>query len=46
MEKAGLPELWKPFVTGELEVVVVPGKHVTMVNEPMCAASPPPSGSP
>jgi thioesterase domain-containing protein len=33
-EKAGLPELWKPLVTGELEVVVVPGAHVTMVNEP------------
>ena len=33
-EKVGLPELWKPFVTGELEVVVVPGTHLTMVNEP------------
>jgi thioesterase domain-containing protein len=33
-EKADLPGLWKPFVTGELEVVVVPGAHVTMVNEP------------
>jgi amino acid adenylation domain-containing protein len=33
-EKADLPGLWKPFVTGELEVVVVPGTHLTMVNEP------------
>jgi thioesterase domain-containing protein len=33
-EKAGLPELWKPFVTGELDVVVVPGTHLSMVNEP------------
>jgi pristinamycin I synthase-3/4 len=33
-EKADLPGLWKRFVTGELEVVVVPGMHVTMVNEP------------
>ncbi|HEX2190626.1 MAG TPA: condensation domain-containing protein, partial [Longimicrobiaceae bacterium] len=33
-ENAGLPELWKPLVTGELEVVVVPGTHLTMVNEP------------
>ncbi|HEX2209323.1 MAG TPA: thioesterase domain-containing protein, partial [Longimicrobium sp.] len=33
-ENAGLPGLWKPYVSGELEVVVVPGTHVTMVNEP------------
>ncbi|HEX2081381.1 MAG TPA: hypothetical protein VHG08_26995 [Longimicrobium sp.] len=33
-ENAGLPELWKPFVTGELEVVVVPGTHLTMISEP------------
>jgi amino acid adenylation domain-containing protein len=33
-EKADLPGLWKPFVSGELEVVIVPGSHVTMVNEP------------
>ncbi|HVH12665.1 MAG TPA: thioesterase domain-containing protein, partial [Longimicrobium sp.] len=32
--QADLPGLWKPFVSGELEVVVVPGSHVTMVNEP------------
>jgi amino acid adenylation domain-containing protein len=33
-EKVGLPDLWKPFVSGELEVVFVPGSHVTMVAEP------------
>ncbi|HST63409.1 MAG TPA: amino acid adenylation domain-containing protein [Longimicrobium sp.] len=33
-ETTDLPGLWKPFVTGALEVVVVPGTHVTMVNEP------------
>jgi amino acid adenylation domain-containing protein len=33
-ENAGLSELWKPFVTGELEVVVVPGTHISMVDEP------------
>ncbi len=33
-EKAGLPGLWKPFVSGELEVVVVPGTHLSMVDEP------------
>jgi amino acid adenylation domain-containing protein len=33
-EHDGLPGLWKPFVTGGLEVVVVPGTHITMVNEP------------
>jgi thioesterase domain-containing protein len=33
-EKADLPGLWKPFVSGALEVVVVPGTHITMVSEP------------
>jgi amino acid adenylation domain-containing protein len=33
-EVVGLPDLWKPFVSGELEVVFVPGSHVTMVAEP------------
>ena len=33
-EVIGLPELWKPFVSGELEVVMVPGTHVSIVNEP------------
>ncbi|HEU4561305.1 MAG TPA: amino acid adenylation domain-containing protein [Longimicrobium sp.] len=33
-EKIGLPELWKPLVTGELEVVMVPGTHITMIAEP------------
>jgi amino acid adenylation domain-containing protein len=33
-EKADLPGLWKPFVSGQLEVVVVPGSHITMVDEP------------
>jgi thioesterase domain-containing protein len=31
---ANLPGLWKPFVSGELEVVIVPGSHITMVGEP------------
>jgi thioesterase domain-containing protein len=33
-EKADLPGLWKPFVSGEMEVVVVPGTHITMIDEP------------
>jgi amino acid adenylation domain-containing protein len=33
-EKLDLPGQWKPFVSGELEVVVVPGSHITMVGEP------------
>ncbi|HEU4454778.1 MAG TPA: thioesterase domain-containing protein, partial [Longimicrobium sp.] len=33
-EVAGLPELWSPYVSGELELVIVPGTHVSMVNEP------------
>ncbi|HEV3052159.1 MAG TPA: thioesterase domain-containing protein, partial [Longimicrobium sp.] len=32
--KAGLTEAWQPFVSGELDVVVVPGTHISMVDEP------------
>jgi thioesterase domain-containing protein len=38
-EKADLPGLWKPFVSGELEVVVVPGSHITMIGEPHVRAA-------
>jgi thioesterase domain-containing protein len=33
-ESAGLPDLWRPYVTGELRVEVVPGTHVNMIGEP------------
>ena len=33
-EAAGLPDLWRPYVTGGLRVEVVPGTHIAMVNEP------------
>jgi thioesterase domain-containing protein len=33
-EVSGLPDLWRPFVSGELEVRIVPGAHHTVLEEP------------
>ncbi|HEX6749437.1 MAG TPA: amino acid adenylation domain-containing protein [Longimicrobium sp.] len=33
-EAANLPELWRPYAAGELQVEIVPGTHVNMIGEP------------